>query len=138
DRAGLPFHQALVLHRLREVDVAAVRELDLRIAARIDHRIFRELKEVAAEEAETVLDGGGDDAQRGHHADDREDADRDAKHGQERAQLVRAQRDEGDAGGLTHTIASIRWSADVSSAVRGRLARARNGRRPGRPATAGG
>src|SRR6202040_2861313 len=74
DRAGLPFHQAAILVRLRQRDVAPVRVLQLGIAV-ADDRILRELKEVAAEEAEAVLDGDLYDAERGHHADHREPAD---------------------------------------------------------------
>ena len=64
---------------------------------RADDRVLGELEDVAAEEAEARLDGALDHAERGHHADDREDADGHAEHRQRRAKLVRPQRAESHA-----------------------------------------
>jgi hypothetical protein len=87
-------HQPLIMHRLLERDVPPQLETPppRPLAAAVVHREFGELEHVRAEETEPGLDRRAQRAHRRHHADHRKYADRDAEHGQHRAQLVHAQR----------------------------------------------
>src|SRR5205823_540158 len=85
---SVTFHQTLIDRRLFVRDVLAVLErLDIVL---LDERVLRELKEVAAEEADATLDVAADDGESGHHPDHRKDADGDAGHRQDGTKLVRS------------------------------------------------
>src|SRR5688572_9775263 len=110
DRVGLTFHQPLERARLLERDVAAGRERVFRIAG--DHdRILRELKEIAAEKAESSLDRRLNHAQRGHHANDRKHTDRDPENRERRTKPIRAKGRERDADGL----GEAHWSTRIAA-----------------------
>src|SRR5207249_8564619 len=93
DLARIALHHLVVMQRLPVRDISPVLIFFLDLAPDIYVRgIFCELKNIRAKEAQPVLDRILQCADRGHHGDDGENADRDSDHRQGSAQLVGAQR----------------------------------------------